>query len=152
MRKITPCLWFDGNAEEAVDFYLSVFPGGRVLETMAGSGGKALTVTFTLLGQEFIALNGGPHYKFTPAVSFFVPCQTQEEVDHFWSRLLEGGGEESRCGWLKDKYGLSWQIVPVAMFEVLQSPDRAGASRAMQAMMQMVKLDIAALRRAYDGG
>ena len=152
MEKITPCLWFDGQAEEAVDFYLSIFPDGRVLETTAGSGDKALTVTFRILGQDFIALNGGPHYKFTPAVSFFVPCRTQEEVDRYWSLLLEGGGKESRCGWLHDKYGLSWQIVPVAMFELLQSPDRQRASRAMQAMMSMAKLDVVALRRAYDGG
>ncbi|HEX4766599.1 MAG TPA: VOC family protein [Lichenihabitans sp.] len=151
MRKITPCLWFDGNAEQAVEFYLSVFPEGRVVDTMPGPGGKALTVTFHLLGQDFIALNGGPHYKFTPAVSFFVPCESQAEIDDLWDKLLEGGSEQ-RCGWLTDKFGLSWQIVPTALGSLLQSQDAGGSSRAMQAMLKMKKLDIAELKRASDGG
>lgn len=156
MPKITPWLWFDNEAEEAAKFYTSVFDNSRVLDISyygdAGPrpAGTVMTVTFELDGQEFVALNGGPEFKFTEAISFQVPCSSQEEVDAYWS-ALSAGGEESQCGWLKDKYGLSWQIVPTALGEVLGDPDPAAAQRAMKAMLQMSKLDIAALRRAAKG-
>ncbi len=150
MTKITPCLWFDGNAEDAVDFYLSIFPEGRIIDTMAGPNGKPLTLTFHLLGQDFIALNGGPHYSFTPAVSFFVGCDTQAEVDTLWAKLVEGGSAQ-RGGWLTDKFGLSWQIVPRNLGKLLQNDDAGKASRTMRAMVKMKKLDIADLERASDG-
>ena len=157
MQKISTCLWFDGKAEEAMNFYLSIFKNGKVANVMrngaAGPGqkGSVLAVTFELEGREFIGLNGGPHYQFTPAISMFVKCQTQAEVDDYWERLLAGGGKPQQCGWLTDKYGMSWQIVPAALGEMLQDKDAAKANRAMQAMTQMVKLDIAALQKAYDG-
>jgi len=153
MPKITPCLWFDGKAEEATNFYRAIFPDTEILSVMrqgdseAGAEGSVLSVTFRLQGQEFMGLNGGPHFSFTPAISFFVTCDTQAEVDRFWEKLLEGG-TPSRCGWLTDKYGLSWQIVPRQLGELLQGPDRAKANRVMQAMLKMVKLDIAGLERA----
>ena len=143
MQKITPCLWFDGNAEEAVNFYASVFPDARVLGVQRyGPGaplpeGTVLTMTFSLFGQEFMALNGGPEFKFDEAVSFIVDCESQEEVDYYWERLTAGGGEESMCGWLKDRFGLSWQIVPRRLVELVSGPDRARAARVMQAMLQM---------------
>jgi predicted 3-demethylubiquinone-9 3-methyltransferase (glyoxalase superfamily) len=155
MQKIRPFLWFDDKAEEAANFYTAIFRNSKIGSVMrygeAGPGSKSsvMSVNFELEGQEFIALNGGPHFSFTPAVSFFVTCETQEEVDAFWDKLSEGG-EPNRCGWLKDKYGLSWQIVPSVLGEMLQDKDAAKANRVMQAMMQMVKLDIATLKQAYD--
>jgi len=160
MPKIVPCLWFDHQAEEAVNLYVSLFKNSKILnvsrydeasaQVSGRPAGSVLTVSFTLEGQEFMALNGGPAFKFTEAVSFTVNCETQAEVDHFWYKLIEGGGEESQCGWLKDKYGLSWQIVPTVLGEMLGDPDPAKAQRAMQAMLEMKKLDIAELKRAYD--
>jgi len=156
MQKPTPNLWFDGNAEEAMNFYVSVFPNSRVTNvvryTEAGPGpaGSVLTVSFEIDGQDFVGINGGPHFKFTPAVSFSVLCETQAEIDTLWNALLEGGAP-SQCGWLTDKFGLSWQIVPKILPEYLQDNDRAKANRVMQAMLKMVKLDIAALQRAYEG-
>ena len=155
MQKITPFLWFDNNAEEAVNLYVSVFRNSKIVgvtrypEGSPGPAGTVMTVDFELEGQEFVALNGGPHFKFTEAISFVVNCETQEEVDKFWEKLLEGG-EESQCGWLKDKYGLSWQIVPTVLIEMLQDKDPAKSKRVMEAMLQMKKIDIAALKRAYE--
>ncbi|HEY9380759.1 MAG TPA: VOC family protein [Burkholderiales bacterium] len=154
MNKITPCLWFDGNAEEAVNFYTSVFKNFKVGEVMrygdAGPGpkGSVLTVAFELEGQEFIALNGGPMYQFSPAVSFFVNCDTQEEIDEFWEKLSEDG-QTQQCGWLTDKYGVTWQIVPRMLGTMLQDEDAAKSKRVMQAMLKMTKLDIALLQQAY---
>jgi predicted 3-demethylubiquinone-9 3-methyltransferase (glyoxalase superfamily) len=156
MNAITPCLWFDGNAEEAVAFYSGIFKSAKVIDTLYyGEGlpmpaGSVLTITFELDGNPFIALNGGPQYKFTPALSLSVECATQEEVDRFWTRLTDGG-KEVACGWLEDKYGVSWQIVPTVLPAMLKDPDKARAARVFQAMVHMVKLDIAALQRAYDG-
>jgi predicted 3-demethylubiquinone-9 3-methyltransferase (glyoxalase superfamily) len=160
MQKITPFLWFDSNAEEAVNHYVSVFKNSKIGEVSrydeAGakvSGrpeGSAMVVNFHLEGQQFMALNGGPHFKFTEAVSFLVDCKTQEEVDYFWKKLSEGG-EEQPCGWLKDKYGLSWQIVPTVLGEMLSDPDSGKSQRVMEAMLQMKKIDIAALKKAYQG-
>ncbi|MGH7615098.1 MAG: VOC family protein [Gemmatimonadales bacterium] len=149
MQRITPFLWFDGNAEEAMKFYVSVFKNSKIMGTMAGPDGKVMTGTFQLEGQQFMALNGGPHFKFTEAISFFVNCETQAEVDELWNRLTAGGGE-SQCGWLKDKFGLSWQIIPSALGRLLSDKDRVKANRVMQAMLQMKKIDIAALQQAYD--
>lgn len=146
-QKITPFLWFDSNAEEAVNFYISIFKNSRKGKVTPGPGGTVLVVTFQLDGQEFIALNGGPQFKFTEAISFSVDCKTQEEVDEFWEKLSEGG-EKSRCGWVKDKYGLSWQIVPSALPELLQDKDPEKAKRVMNAMMQMDKIIIADLKKA----
>lgn len=151
MQKITPFLWFDGNAEEAMSFYTSIFSNAKVINKMAGPDGKMLTATFQLEGQEFMVLNGGPLFKFTEAISFFVKCDTQEEIDDKWAKLIAGGGEESMCGWLKDKYGLSWQIVPTVLAEYLWSKDIARSGRAMQAMLKMKKLNIQQLKDAYDG-
>lgn len=150
MHKITPFLWFDGQAEEAMHFYVSVFPNSKVLSVMPGPGGKAMSVSFELEGQPFHALNGGPHFTFTPAISLFVSCETQAEVDVLWARLSDGGSEE-QCGWLKDRYGLSWQIIPTALGRLMGDPDRARAGRAMNAMLQMKKIDIAGLERAVAG-
>jgi predicted 3-demethylubiquinone-9 3-methyltransferase (glyoxalase superfamily) len=156
MQKITPCLWFDTEAEEAANFYTSVFPNSKILDvTRYPEGGpkpagSVLTVEFELDGQGFTALNGGPEFKFTEAVSYQVSCQSQDEVDEYWSNLTEGGGEPGPCGWLKDRYGLSWQIVPTIMPKLLSDPDRAKAQRVMTAMMQMGKLDIAELQKAAD--
>ena len=153
MQKITPFLWFDDKAEEAMNFYVSVFKNSKVVTVVrygdAGPGpkGTVMTAVFQLNGQEFVALNGGPHFKFTEAVSFVVNCETQDEVDHFWEKLSEGGAE-SQCGWLKDKYGLSWQIVPTVLPELLQSKDGKRAQRVMQAMLQMKKIDINTLQQA----
>lgn len=157
MQKITPFLWFDGQAEQAAIFYTSIFKNSRIDSITrygdAGPGpkGSVLTISFQLEGQEFVALNGGPHYTFTPAISFYVNCQTQEEVDYLWEKLSEGGQEE-QCGWLKDKFGLSWQIIPSVLIELMQDKDAEKALRVTQAMLQMTKIDIAALRRAYEQG
>lgn len=150
MQKITPFLWFDGQAEDAAAFYVSIFPNSRLGRTTPGPDGRAMTVEFELDGLAFIALNGGPHFKFTEAVSFSVPCEDQAQIDAFWEKLTANGGAPGQCGWLKDRFGLSWQIVPKAMPELLGGdPQQAG--RAAQAMMQMTKLDIAELRRAREG-
>jgi len=155
MSKITPFLWFDTQAEDAANFYVSVFKNSRIVSVSrygdAGPGprGSVMTVSFELDGQPFTALNGGPHFKFTEAISFTVPCATQEEVDHYWSRLVEGGAE-SQCGWLKDKYGLSWQITPTVLGQLLQDPDRQKSKRVMDAMLKMKKIDIATLQKARD--
>lgn len=149
MQKITPFLWFDNNAEEAINFYVSIFKDSKILSTTPGPNGTIMTATFQLEGQEFFALNGGPMFKFTEAISLFVNCETQEEVDDLWVRL-SAGGEKSRCGWLKDKFGLSWQIIPTALGRLMGDKDPAKAGRVMQAMMQMSKIDIKALQQAYD--
>lgn len=150
MHKITPFLWFDNNAEEAMNFYTSVFKNSKIKDVKRMNG-AVFSVTFELDGQQFYALNGGPNFKFNEAVSFFVRCKTQEEVDEYWEKLTADGGQPSRCGWLKDKFGLSWQIVPDGMEDVLYDADPERAKRAMDAMMKMVKLDIGALRAAADG-
>ena len=148
MLTITPFLWFDDQAEEAATLYVSVFPNSRVTRVSPGPGGKAMTVSFELDGLPVTALNGGPTYHFTEAVSFSVMCEDQAEVDRYWSALTADGGEESRCGWLKDRFGFSWQIVPRALPELLGDPDRERANRAMKAMLGMRKLDIAMLEAA----
>jgi predicted 3-demethylubiquinone-9 3-methyltransferase (glyoxalase superfamily) len=151
MQKITPFLWFDGNAEEAANFYVSVFRDAKLGEIFrTGANGPALTVSFELEGARFTALNGGPQYKFTEAVSFYVNCESEEELDHYWDRLADGGTIQM-CGWLKDRFGLSWQIIPEEMIAMFTGRDREGANRAMQAMMQMRKIDLPALRKAYAG-
>ncbi len=159
MQKFTPCLWFDDKAEEAVKFYASIFTNSKIKsitryseDAAKVSGrpkGSVLTVAFQLAGQEFLALNGGPIFKFTEAVSFIVNCETQEEVDRFWEKL-SAGGEEGHCGWLKDKYGLSWQIVPTVLPEMLQDKDSKKSERVMSALLQMKKLDIKTLKQAYE--
>ena len=157
MQTITPFLWFNDQAEEAMNFYCSIFKNSKVGsisrygEAGPGPKGKVMSVTFQLNGQEFMALNGGPVFTFTPAISFFVSCETQEEVDELWQKLSTGG-EEGQCGWLKDKYGLSWQIVPTALGEYLNGKDPERSQRAMQAMLQMKKLDIGKLKQAYEHG
>jgi predicted 3-demethylubiquinone-9 3-methyltransferase (glyoxalase superfamily) len=154
-KKITPFLWFDGKAAEAAAFYTSIFKNAKITGTTyygeggPGPKGSVLTVTFELDGQEFVGLNGGPHYSFTPAVSFFIQCETQEEVDHYWDSLL-AGGQPMQCGWLSDKYGVSWQVVPRMLGAFLVDKDKARSQRVMQAMMKMVKLDVATLQRAAD--
>lgn len=155
MQKISPFLWFDKEAEEAAKFYTSIFKNskiesvGRYGEEGPGEAGTVMSVTFKLEGQEFMALNGGPQFKFTPAISLFVRCETQDEVDYFWGKLTEGG-EPVQCGWLTDKFGLSWQIIPNALSEMLNDPDDEKSGRVMQAMLKMVKIDIAELERAYE--
>ena len=155
MPKITPFLWFDGKAEEAAKFYTSIFKNSKIRgvarypEGSPGPAGTVMTVGFELDGQEFTALNGGPIFKFNEAVSFVVHCATQAEVDEYWNKLLEGG-EESQCGWLKDKFGVSWQIVPDILIEMLQDKDTEKSKRVMQAMLGMKKLDIGGLKRAYE--
>ena len=158
MGRLFPCLWFDGNAEEAADFYVTLLPDSHVdkvwrppAETPAGPAGMVLTVDFTLAGQRFQGLNGGPDFTFNEAVSFFVSCETQQEVDTLWEQLLAGGGTPTQCGWLKDRFGLSWQVIPDVLPKLLAHPDREKAGRAMHAMMQMVKIDGPALQRAFDG-
>jgi len=156
MQKISPFLWFDGKAEEAMNFYVSVFKNSKVVsvsrhgEGGPGPKGTVMSATFELEGQRFLALNGGPHFTFSPAISFFVNCETQQEVDELWEKLSEGG-EKQRCGWLKDKYGLSWQIIPSALGKLLQDKDAETAKRVMKAMLQMDKIDIHRLKQAYDG-
>ena len=157
MQKITPFLWFDTQAEEAAKFYISIFRNSKITGTTrygeAGPGpkGSVMTVTFNLDGQDFVALNGGPQFKFTEAVSLVVNCETQQEVDEFWEKL-SAGGEKSQCGWLKDKFGLSWQIVPTVLGQLLQDKDPAKSRRVMEAMLQMDKLDIKKLKQAHAGG
>ncbi len=153
--KITPFLWFDNNAEQAMNFYADIFPGFRATNvTRSGPGPDAgvIMATFELAGLEFTALNGGPQFQFTEAISFFVSVDTQHEVDDLWSALTADGGQESQCGWLKDKFGLSWQIVPKALGELMGSEDAAASGRVVQAMLQMRKIDIAALQAAHDAG
>jgi len=156
MQKITPFLWFDTQAEEAANFYVSLFPNSRIVNvshyTEAGprEAGMVMTVEFELDGQRFVGINGGPEFTFDEAVSFQIDCETQDEVDSYWERLTDGG-EESQCGWLKDRYGLSWQVTPAGIEELFADPDPARAERAMQAMLGMRKLDLAAMRAAADG-
>jgi predicted 3-demethylubiquinone-9 3-methyltransferase (glyoxalase superfamily) len=150
MQKISTCLWFDGKAAEAAEFYTSTFDNSSILTSMPGPDGQVLTVDFEIEGRHFMGLNGGPAFTFNEAVSLVVNCESQDEVDRYWDALLEGG-EESQCGWLKDKFGLSWQIVPTGMPGLLNGPDAAGSQRAMEAMLKMRKLDINVLQRAYDG-
>ena len=157
MPKITPFLWFNDQAEEAMNFYTAIFKNSKISSVSRygdggpGQPGSVMTATFELDGQEFMALNGGPLFTFTEAISFFVNCETQAEVDELWEKLTEGG-EESQCGWLKDKFGLSWQIVPSVLGELLNDPDAEKAGRVMNAMLQMKKIDIAGLRSAYEQG
>ncbi len=151
MQKITTFLWYNDNAEEAANFYVSLFRDSKILGTMPGPGGKLLGISFQLAGQEFMALNGGPMFKFTEAISLFVNCESQEEIDDLWGKLTADGGQESMCGWLKDKYGLSWQIIPPVLGELMKDKDREKAGRVMQAMMQMRKIIIADLLKAAEG-
>ena len=163
MRKITPFLWFDGQAENAVKFYTSIFKDSKVGRTLryseevakvsasGQSAGSVLTIEFEIEGQKFVALNGGPQFQFNESVSFVVNCKTQKEVDYYWQKLTAGGGEESACGWLKDKFGLSWQITPTVLIDMLHDKDADKAERVMQAMLQMQKIEIAKLKAAYEG-
>ena len=154
-QKITPFLWFNQEAEEAVNFYVSLFKDSKVLsvsrygDSGPGPKGSVMVVSFQLAGQKFTALNGGPHFKFTEAISLFVDCESQEEVDTLWSKLTANGGQESQCGWLKDRYGLSWQIVPTRFMQMMQDKDPKRTQRVMQAMMTMKKFDLARLEQAY---
>ena len=156
MQKITPFLWFDNQAEEAMNFYVSIFKNSKVVSVTrygdAGPGpkGTVMSAIFELEGQQFYALNGGPQFSFTPAISFFVTCETQQEVDEFWEKL-SAGGRKNRCGWLNDKYGLSWQIIPSVLGKMLQDNDAEKSKRVMQAMLQMDKIEIEGLKRAYEG-
>jgi predicted 3-demethylubiquinone-9 3-methyltransferase (glyoxalase superfamily) len=156
MQKITPFLWFDGNAEEAMKFYTSIFKnskiGGikRLGDAGPGQKGSVTTGRFQIEGQDFMALNGGPVFKFTPAISFFVDCETQQEVDELWEKL-SAGGETMQCGWLKDKFGVSWQIIPKALGELLGDKDAQKSQRVMKAMMKMIKIDVEGLKRAHEG-
>lgn len=156
MQKITPFLWFDGQAEEAMNFYTSIFKNSKVLnvsrygEAGPGPAGTVMAATFELDGVQFSVLNGGPEYKFTEAISFLVNCKDQKEVDELWAKLTEGG-EEGPCGWLKDKFGVSWQIVPTALGEMLSDPDPARAGRVVEAMLKMKKIEVPVLQQAYDG-
>jgi predicted 3-demethylubiquinone-9 3-methyltransferase (glyoxalase superfamily) len=158
MDKISPCLWFDGKAEEAAKFYTSIFPNSRITsidrspgETPSGPKDMVLTVNFTLDGRSFIGLNGGPDFKFNEAISLSIDCDDQAEVDRYWDALLAGGGEESVCGWLKDRFGVSWQVIPRQLPEMMNSSDRAAAARVLEAMLKMVKIDVAQLERAFKG-
>ena len=158
MQKIIPCLWFNGDAEEAVNFYVSLLPDskvGRILhspaETHSGPAGSVLTVDFTLAGSEYVALNGGPQFSFTEAVSFQIPCDNQAEIDRLWNTILGNGGSEVQCGWIKDRWGLSWQIFPKRLTELLFDPNPGRAKRAMEAMMQMIKIDLEKIEQAAEG-
>jgi predicted 3-demethylubiquinone-9 3-methyltransferase (glyoxalase superfamily) len=162
LQPITPCLWFDSQAEEAARYYTGIFKDSKIgkisrygeagREAHGQAPGTVMTVEFELNGQPFTALNGGPHFKFTEAISFQIMCRTQEEVDHYWNKLSEGGDKNAQqCGWLKDKYGLSWQVVPTVLAEMMTDPDKEKSGRAMEAMLQMKKLDIAELKRAFEG-
>ena len=151
MKRITPFLWFDTQAEEAMNFYVSLFKNSKVNNISRGPDGRAFTVAFELDGQEFIGLNAGPQFKFNEAVSMFVHCEDQAEVDYFWNALTADGGEESMCGWLKDKYGLSWQIVPKQLGQLMGGPDPVKAGHVMEAMLKMKKIIVADLQMAYDG-
>ena len=150
MQKIRPFLWFDGTAEEAMTFYVSIFKNSKITNVSRDEAGKATGVTFKLDGQEFMAFNGGPAFAFSPAISFFIDCASQQEVDDLWERL-SAGGEKSRCGWLKDRFGLSWQVIPSVLGELLDDPDPQKSDRVWDAMMQMGKIDIARLQQAYAG-
>jgi predicted 3-demethylubiquinone-9 3-methyltransferase (glyoxalase superfamily) len=156
-QKITPCLWFDGRAEEAVKFYTSIFKRSkkgeisRYGESGPGKKGTVMTATFEIEGQEFMALNGGPEFKFTPAISFIVHCKSQKRVDYYWDKLMAGGGAPQQCGWLTDKFGVSWQVVPIVLPELMKAKDRKARERVMQAVLQMVKLDVKELKRAAKG-
>jgi predicted 3-demethylubiquinone-9 3-methyltransferase (glyoxalase superfamily) len=156
LTRITPCLWFDTQGEDAANFYTSIFDDSRVVDvTRYGSAGPrpegmVMTVSFVLAGQEFVALNGGPEFTFDEAISFQVNCETQDEVDHFWDKLVEGGGEHGPCGWLKDRFGVSWQIIPVALEELIRDPDPTRAQAAIKAMLGMSKIHIAEIQRAAD--
>ena len=160
-HKITPCLWFDGEAEDAANFYVSIFKNSKLgnvsrygkegFEIHGRKEGTVMVAEWEIAGQKFVGLNGGPQFKFSEAISFQISCENQEEVDYFWSRLTAGGGQESMCGWLKDRFGLSWQVVPTALFEMLQDRDAAKVQRVTKAFLQMRKFDIAALRRASEG-
>ena len=156
MQKLTPFLWFDNQAEEAADFYVAIFKNSKIVsidqygDAGPGPKGTVMIATFQIDGQEFVALNGGPRFKFTEAISFVVNCETQEEVDYFWEKL-SAGGEKSRCGWLKDKFGLSWQVVPTILDKLMRAKDAVKAQRVMQAMLQMDKIDIKTLKQAYEG-
>ena len=155
MQKITPFLWFDGKAEEAMNFYVSIFRNSRIMSVTRygkegpGPKGAVMSATFQLAGQDFFVLNGGPQFTFSPAISFFVNCETQEEVDELWEKLSEGG-DKQRCGWLRDKYGVSWQIIPSVLGEMLQDKDTEKSNRVMKAMLQMNKIDIKSLKKAYE--
>ena len=158
MPNITPCLWFDGSAEEAAKFYTSIFPNSRIDKVVRAAAdnpsnrkGDVMTVEFTLDGAKFVGLNGGPDFRFNEAISFMIPCQDQAEVDRYWDALVKGGGEYSVCGWLKDRFGVSWQVFPRRLLEMEESDDRAAAERAMKAMLQMTKIDLAKLEEAYRG-
>jgi predicted 3-demethylubiquinone-9 3-methyltransferase (glyoxalase superfamily) len=158
MSKIAPTLWFDGQAEEAARFYTSLFPDSRIdsvdtapIDNPSTPKGSVLTVEFTIAGQQYIGLNGGPDFKFNEAVSFTIDCQDQAEVDRYWEALVEGGGEHSVCGWLKDRFGVSWQVIPRILPEMMNGADREGAARAMEAMLKMAKIDVQKLREAYEG-
>ena len=158
MQKVTPCLWFDGDAEEAAEFYVTLLPDSRIDNVIRAPAdnpsmkeGGVLLVDFTLAGQKYSGLNGGPEFKFSEAVSFIVHCEDQQEVDRLWNAILENGGQPSACGWIKDRWGLPWQITPQRMLDMLASDDRAAAGRAMEKMMEMVKLDIAQLEAEYRG-
>jgi predicted 3-demethylubiquinone-9 3-methyltransferase (glyoxalase superfamily) len=160
-QKIMPCLWFDKEAQAAVNLYVSIFKNSRILSTTryikegheihGRETGSVMTVEFELEGQKFLGLNGGPQFKFSEAISFQIMCETQDEIDYYWSKLTTDGGEEGPCGWLKDKFGLSWQVVPTALIEMLKGSDAAGAQRVTKAFMQMKKFDIEALKKAYNG-
>ena len=157
MSKISPCLWFNGDAEAAAKLYTTVFPDSRIVsvdrapaETPSGPKDMVLTVEFSIAGRTFIALNGGPDFTFNEAISFSIDCEDQAEVDRYWDALIAGGGEPSVCGWLKDRFGVSWQVVPRRLTEMLQSPDREAAGRAMEAMLKMTKIEVAELEQAYD--
>jgi len=155
MQKIRPFLWFDNNAEEAINFYTSIFKNSRIGEIRrfgdaGGAPGSVITATFQIEGQEFMALNGGPHYQFSPAISFFVNCETQAEVDELWDKL-SAGAKETKCGWIKDKFGVSWQIVPKELGQLLGDKDPQKSQRVMKAMLKMTKIDVEGLKRAYEG-
>jgi predicted 3-demethylubiquinone-9 3-methyltransferase (glyoxalase superfamily) len=150
MQKITPFLWFDTAAEEAAKYYVSIFPDSKIVSTTPGPNGSVTSVTFQLEGQDFLALNGGPHYNFSPAISFFVSCTTQDEVDTLWEKLAEGGAK-LQCGWVTDKFGVTWQVIPDILGKLLHDADPAKSQRVMQAMLQMQKIDIAGLQKAHAG-
>lgn len=156
--KLTTCLWFDGQAREAANYYVQTFPGSKLksnwitpVETPGNAPETEVTVDFEMFDQQFIALNGGPAFKFSEAVSFVIPCKDQDEVDYYWDKLITDGGEPSQCGWLKDKFGLSWQVVPDEMGQYIGGPDPEGAKRAVQAMLEMTKIDLRELKAAYEG-
>lgn len=158
MPTIAPCLWFDGKAEEAARFYTSLFPDSRVDKVVPAAAdnpstraGEVLTVEFTLAGNHYVGLNGGPDFPFTEAISLYVECNDQAEVDHYWDALMQGGGSPGVCGWLKDRFGMSWQVAPRQLNEMLESPDRPAAARAMEAMLQMKKIEVEKLREAFEG-